>query len=257
VPASHFIKKAFRRLGLRNVVRTASHSTPKQDRGLVRSASPENARLSVSTDNRSQSTFGTVPLAELIGIWRSPENKLPIFIAVGGARKYDSSGLRTRWGMKEYQSTQPVTGVVEMALALHLQRPDLFKGAYPDYDAALKSKEARTCDLIVVGGGDTNVIANALHRHHDQEMPFRMNASNSSDTIVDKTGKSYRSDPHDGLILATENPNLLDLGIVARYLVLCAGLGAPGTNNALFLLGALLDGSQSLGLDLSQPYLLV
>jgi hypothetical protein len=178
----------------------------------------------------AESPVAAVPisLATVLGDWRNGvavPDTVPLYLVVGGSRKYDPE--RGRLGLKEYQSTEPVTGVVRVARALSRVMSTRFVDAICDYSPILQTRE-RTLDLIVVGGGDTNRITKEFFSAGLEMLPARFEPATGSDAIVVSSVESTLSSPETGLVVALTYPKPW-----VRFALICAGNGASGTNAAL------------------------
>lgn len=177
-------------------------------------------------------TLIPVALFEVLQNWKTSTeaHPVPIAIVVGGSDKYDPS--RRSLGLKEYQSTEPIVGVVRVARALSDIVGPRFIDATVDYASTFRSTEGEI-DVVVVGGGDTNRVTKEIFVQDVSRLPARFEPPTGSDTIVaplTSDGERW-SRPDDGLVLALHRP-LRNV----RYGVVCAGNGARGTNAALTFL---------------------
>ncbi len=86
------------------------------DHNPSRPSTSSSSKREISASHRAQSSqtegFSAATLHEAIAAILADDD-FPIAIVVGGSAKYDDD-RRLAWGMKEYQSTQPVTGVVTL-----------------------------------------------------------------------------------------------------------------------------------------------
>jgi hypothetical protein len=181
-----------------------------------------------------------IALASVLEDWRDRTvgpGAIPVYVVVGGSLKYDPE--RARLGLKEYQSTEPVTGVVRVARALSRAMAARFVDAVCDYSPILRTAE-RELDLVIVGGGDTNRVSKELFRLGLDDLPARFEPPSSSDAIVVESVEMALSTPGTGLVLALTSPKPF-----VRFAVVCAGNGASGTNAALDTLAGWLVGPKA------------
>jgi hypothetical protein len=175
-------------------------------------------------------------IGSILDAWRNkidPERR-GLFIVMGGAEKYDDK--RMRLGLKEYQSTAPVTGVVRLAVALAQTGAPLMD-AVCDYHDRLGSPGAKGIDLVLVGGPDTNRIVRELFAQDTSQLPVWFDPPTGSDNIITRDRDQAWSRGSAGLILGLRDP-----APGFRHVFVCAGNGARGTNGALTVLARYISG---------------
>ena len=156
----------------------------------------------------------------------------PLYIVLGGCDKYDPKRVLDG-RMKEYQSTDPVTGVVRLSRVLDHNIGPRFLDAVCDYSTVFEDRDRSDMILLLVGGGDTNRRTAEIFSAATGSLPaaFR-DAHDSSQIQLGAGGQSWTGDDC-GLILAIER-----VAVAVPYVVLCAGNSAKGTNAALFYLAS-------------------
>ena len=95
------------------------------------------------------------PIGAILADWRSNSQAPthPLYIVLGGCLKYDPA--RKKLGMKEYQSTEPVRGIVHLTRVLAEVAPALVVDAACDYEMEVR-QPGQPLDVLLVGAGDTN-----------------------------------------------------------------------------------------------------
>jgi hypothetical protein len=177
-----------------------------------------------------------IRIQHVLDSWKSRHSSIrrDVYIVVGGSEKYDAQ--RKALGLKEYQSTAPVTGVVRVSLALAQAGAPLVD-AICDYELPLRSANVESIDLIVVGAGDTNRVSKEIFVHDTSRLPLRFEPSTSSDTLVSTGFQNLWSRSSCGAIFALEQPLP-----GTKNVIICAGNAAQGTNAALTTVAGWLGG---------------
>lgn len=109
----------------------------------------------------------------------------PLYIISGGSVKYDP--VRRSLLMKEYQSTDPVTGIVQLTRSLDRSNPDALTGAICDYEGLIRDGTNDKFDAVIVEAADTNRVAREFFAQDVGDLPVRFDAPINSDVI--KLGK--------------------------------------------------------------------
>jgi hypothetical protein len=168
-----------------------------------------------------------IPLQTVLADWQTAPgpSSPPLFVVVGGSNKYDPD--RKLLGLKEYQSTEPITGIVRVSRALSEVMRNRFIDAICDYSPNIRPA-AQDIDLILVGAADTNRVTKEIFVQDLSRLPARFEPPTGSDAIVVPGTSEVWSSPTNGLVLALQRP----INRV-RYAIVCAGNGASGTNATL------------------------